>query len=169
MSSVISPVSGTPTGTPSRSGETLLAQSYFAKIVAYDQFDAPTTVSTETAAVTTTGTTSSIVWNWTDATGAASYRIYVGNTTGGQHTYFSATTNTFTQTAAVGTRNSLSGSLLNNLFFGEISLPATTATTSTVDVEYPINMALPPGYRIIDGFGTTVAAGWFITAYGGDY
>ena len=119
MSSVISPVSGTPTGTPSRSDETLLAQSYFAKIVAYDQFDAPTTVSTETA--------------------------------------------------AVGTRNSLSGSLLNNLFFGEISLPATTATTSTVDVEYPINMALPPGYRIIDGFGTTVAAGWFITAYGGDY
>jgi hypothetical protein len=167
----ITAVAGTPTGTPSATGGTLRAGAYFAKVVAIDQYGALTAASTETASVAVTGTTGSIVWNWTAVTGAEKYRIYIGYATGAQGTYFEVTTNTFTQTEAVGTRDSLNGSLLNNFFFGELALPATTviATTSTIDIEYPLNIALPPAYRILVGLSTTVAAGWHVTAVGGSY
>ena len=61
----------------------------------------------------------------------------------------------------------------NNTFYGEISLPATTASTTaaTVDVDYPINVALPPGYRIVIGISatTTLASGWVPTVIAGAY
>lgn len=59
----------------------------------------------------------------------------------------------------------------NNSFFGEQSLPATTLinTAGTIDVDYPMNIALNPGFRIFVGLGTTVAAGWICTPVGGLY
>lgn len=59
----------------------------------------------------------------------------------------------------------------NNVFYGEVSLPATTliATAATVEIDYPISFALPPGFRIFFGLGTTVAAGWVATVIGGNY
>jgi hypothetical protein len=52
-------------------------------------------------------------------------------------------------------------------------LPATTASTTaaTVDVDYPINVALPPGYRIVIGISstTTLASGWTATVIAGAY
>ena len=61
----------------------------------------------------------------------------------------------------------------NNTFYGEISLPSTTATTTAagVDIDYPINVALPPGYRIVIGIsaGTTLASGWVPTVIAGAY
>ena len=61
----------------------------------------------------------------------------------------------------------------NNTFYGEISLPATTASTTaaTVDVDYPLNIALPPGYRIVIGISatTTLASGWVPTVIAGAY
>jgi hypothetical protein len=59
----------------------------------------------------------------------------------------------------------------NNSFYGEISLPATTATAAaaTVDIDYPLTVALPPNFAIYVGLGTTVAAGWAVTAVGGKY
>ena len=59
----------------------------------------------------------------------------------------------------------------NNAFYGEISLPATTLinTASTVDVDYPMNVALPSSFRIYVGLGTTVAAGWMCSAIAGQY
>lgn len=59
----------------------------------------------------------------------------------------------------------------NNAFIGEISLPATTAsaTAATIEIDYPLNMALNPGFMIYVGLGTTVAAGWKATAIGGVY
>lgn len=59
----------------------------------------------------------------------------------------------------------------NNAFYGEISLPATTLinTSSTVDVDYPMNVALPSSFRIYVGLGTTVAAGWMCSAIAGQY
>jgi len=59
----------------------------------------------------------------------------------------------------------------NNTFYGEISLPATTAiaTAATVEIDYPMNFALKAGFRIYVGLGTTVAAGWVCTAIGGQY
>lgn len=90
-------VSGTPTGTPSTTGGTVPAGTVYAKIVAVDHLGYQTTVSTQSAAVTTTGATSSIVWNWTVVAGAASYYIYVG-ASNAQANYFTSTTNTYTQT-----------------------------------------------------------------------
>lgn len=61
----------------------------------------------------------------------------------------------------------------NNTFYGEISLPATTASTTsaTAEVDYPINVALPPGYRIVIGISavTTLASGWVPTVIAGAY
>ena len=59
----------------------------------------------------------------------------------------------------------------NNSFFGEISLPAVTAsaTVATAEIDYPMNFALPPGFRIVVGLGTTVASGWVVTPLAGDY
>lgn len=59
----------------------------------------------------------------------------------------------------------------NNTFYGEVSLPATTASTSaaTIDVDYPMNIALPAGFRVYVGLATAVAAGWVVTPVAGDY
>lgn len=59
----------------------------------------------------------------------------------------------------------------NNSFYGQVSLPGTTATNtaSTVEIDYPLGFALNPGFRIYVGLGTTVAAGWVCTCIGGEY
>ncbi len=59
----------------------------------------------------------------------------------------------------------------NNEFYGEISLPATTASTTaaTPDIDYPMNLRLPAGFRIYVGLGAAVAAGWNCVAIGGQY
>ena len=59
----------------------------------------------------------------------------------------------------------------NNQFIGEISLPATTLinTAATTEIEFPMEMMIPPGFRIYIGLGTTVAASWIPTCVGGDY
>lgn len=59
----------------------------------------------------------------------------------------------------------------NNVIYGQVSLPATTASNSaaTTEVDYPINFALPPGFRIYVGVATTVASGWVCVAIAGDY
>jgi len=114
-------------------------------------------------------------------TAAVSYIICVGAVTGGEQTFFTSSTNSFSQTAPIATasspygpttgRDTPNGLVGNNWFYGEVALPLTTAitTTSTVDVDYPMNFALPPGYRIIVGLGATVASGWAVTAIAGKY
>lgn len=59
----------------------------------------------------------------------------------------------------------------NNEFFGEISLPATTAVNnaSTPDVDYSMELPLRSGHSILVGLGTTVAAGWVCVAVAGQY
>jgi hypothetical protein len=60
----------------------------------------------------------------------------------------------------------------NNLFFGEIALPITTALASGnsgPDLDYPLNLALNPGFRIYVGLGTAVAGGWVVTPVAGRY
>jgi hypothetical protein len=59
----------------------------------------------------------------------------------------------------------------NNSLIGEQSLPATTsiATASLPDIDYQLNFALPPGFRILVGLGTAVAAGWTPTPIAGKY
>lgn len=59
----------------------------------------------------------------------------------------------------------------NNTFFGEVSLPATTATNTaaTVEIIYPLEMAIRAGFRIYVGLATAVAAGWTANAIAGQY
>jgi hypothetical protein len=59
----------------------------------------------------------------------------------------------------------------NSFFFGEVALPATTAssTAATPDIDYPLNFAIPPGYEIYVGLATTVAGGWQCGVIGGRY
>jgi len=60
----------------------------------------------------------------------------------------------------------------NQFLYGELSLPAIAAASATVamsDIDYQMNVALPPGFEIYVGLGTTVAAGWQVSAIAGDY
>jgi hypothetical protein len=63
------------------------------------------------------------------------------------------------------------GTATNNTFWGEVSLPATTAiaTSATVEIYYPMNIALNATFRIYFGLGTAVAAGWNCNAEAGKY
>ena len=164
-----------PTGTPSTSGGTMLTgTTYYAKIVAVDVNGCLSAVGSESSAVSVTGPTGSIAWAWTAVTGASSYRIYISTTAAGaEFGYFTSSTNSYTQIAMPEGTGFTYGAPTptNNLFFGEISLPATTvsATAGTPDVDYPMNIALPPGWNIFVGLGTTVAAGWSVTAIAGAY
>lgn len=58
----------------------------------------------------------------------------------------------------------------NNTLYGEVTLPATTAsaTTATIEIDYPMGFPLNPAFAIYVGVGTTVA-GWQATAIGGPY
>ena len=62
----------------------------------------------------------------------------------------------------------------NNTFIGEITLPATTASTTAalISPEWIMpngSMAIPGGFKIYVGLATAVAAGWVVTPIGGQY
>lgn len=59
----------------------------------------------------------------------------------------------------------------NNALYLERTLSATTVSENTEqpDIILPLNLSLPAGYRIYATFGTVVAAGFHLTAVGGDY
>ena len=63
------------------------------------------------------------------------------------------------------------GTAANNQFFGEITLPVTTASNvaATPDIDYHLNFAIPIGFRLYVGLATAVAAGWCVTTVGGNY
>ena len=183
QTSTIATIVSAPTATTSTTGGTLSTGTYFARIQPIDQWGGvpaaglTTTLSPENAGAFVAGPTGRITWSWTGVPGAASYRIFVGAQAGGQYAYFNSTVPIFTQTSAiqtVGTDIRLGNPndyFTNQMFIGEVSLPATAAvaTAATPDIEYSLNMALPPGYRILVGLGTTVAAGWAVTGIGGNY
>ena len=59
----------------------------------------------------------------------------------------------------------------NNEFYDEISLPATTASTTaaTATIDLPMDVQLRNGQRIYVGLGAAVAAGWSCVAIAGQY
>ncbi len=59
----------------------------------------------------------------------------------------------------------------NNALIAELTLPATTLSEIAAQPDYvlPINIALPPGYKVNCTIGTAVAAGYMISAVGGKY
>lgn len=66
---------------------------------------------------------------------------------------------------------SATGTAANNSLYLERSLTATTVseTAELADIVLPLNISIPAGYRIYATFGTAVAAGFHVTAVGGDY
>lgn len=122
------------------------------------------------------GTTTLATVGTADYTGVGSQNVtvFTAQTNGSfiQRLRFKAIgTNAATVARIYINNGSSQGTAANNQFYGEISLPATTASTTsaTSDVDYPMNFALPPGYTILVGLGATVSAGWVVTAIGGDY
>jgi hypothetical protein len=60
----------------------------------------------------------------------------------------------------------------NNSLFGDLPLPSTTASATSVtgpELDYVMNMALPAGFRIFVGLATGVSAGWVVTPVAGQY
>jgi len=66
---------------------------------------------------------------------------------------------------------SATGTAANNVLYLERTLSATTVseTGEQPDIILPLNISLAAGYRIYATFGTAVAAGFHLTAIGGDY
>jgi hypothetical protein len=89
---------GTPVGTPSTSGGTVAAGSNYCKVVGVDANGNVCTPSTESAAVTTTGTTSSIVWQANPSVGAVSYQFWLGTSSNGETHYATSTVPYYVQT-----------------------------------------------------------------------
>lgn len=63
------------------------------------------------------------------------------------------------------------GTATNNIFYGEVTLPAITASAvaATAEVDYPMDFALKAGWRLYFGLATAVAAGWVACVVAGDY
>jgi hypothetical protein len=59
----------------------------------------------------------------------------------------------------------------NNTLYDEITLPSTTLSevAALTAQELVIALVLPPGYKLNITLGTTVAAGYHVTAVGGRY
>lgn len=131
----------------------------------------------QVAANGTTGMATSITTATGDYTGASANHVLVftADATNGsfvQRLRFKALgTNTASVARIYLNNGSANTTAANNSFYGELSLPATTAinTAATIDIDYPMNVALPAGFRIYVGVATTVAAGWVVTPVAGDY
>jgi hypothetical protein len=59
----------------------------------------------------------------------------------------------------------------NNVLIAEATLPATTLSevAALAPIEVALNFALPPGFKLNCTIGTTVAAGYMLSAFGGKY
>jgi hypothetical protein len=171
--------------TQTSAGSSLYAGSavnFYAKVQAVDQWGGLGTASAETS-IQLSANGNSITWSWNAVVGAKSYRLYVGPSAGGEYALFTTTSTSFTQTvpylsasaAAAGQPQFANPAdyVTNNMFYGELALPAfsTSATQPNGDLDYPMNIALPPGYRILVGLGTspTAGSGYVVTAIGGKY
>lgn len=124
----------------------------------------------------TTGMAPTLTTAAADYTGAGANNalVFTASANGGyvQRLRFKAIgTNTASVARIFINNGSANTTATNNSFYGEISLPATTATNTaaTVEIDYPMNFALPPNFRIYVGLATTVAAGWVCTPVAGEY
>lgn len=68
-----------------------------------------------------------------------------------------------------GSTNATAG---NNSLYKEYSLPATTLSETAQmasDIDIPVDIFLPSGYKVNATIGTTVAATWSLVAMAGNY
>lgn len=169
-----------PTGTPSETGGAMLTGNYYGVIIAIGPGDSQSVIGAFSTVVAVTSATGigSISWTWTAVVGATKYRLYVSpwSTTTTYSTYATryveSLTNSHSQTSMIEIGTFDDPTVGNQFIFGEVSLPlisAASATAGFADIDYQMNLALPPGYKIYVGIATTVAAGWICTGIGGTY
>ena len=114
-------------------------------------------------------------YNGTDANAALIYTADATNGSFVQKVRLKCAALTGTSAASVMrffvNNGSTVGTAANNSYIGEVALPAVvvSAAAPTAEVEYTLNLPLPPGYRLYAGLGTAVTTGWMVTAIGGKY
>lgn len=109
-----------------------------------------------------------------DGTGTTSVAFTADATNGGFVSYIKAKP---LGTAVVSSlrifinNGATSATATNNTLIGEVTLPAVTIAQNAANPEvmYPLNIALPAGYKILVAITTTVAASWAVTAVGGKF
>ena len=111
----------------------------------------------------------------TDLTSGTSYLIFTADATNGgylQKLRFRPLGTNIATVARIWINNGSDiATADNNTLWDEVSLAITTVsqTTALSIYEVPVNIAVPPGYRIYVTVGTTVAAGYDCIAIGGKY
>lgn len=182
----------TPTATLSATTSTgMYPGTYYMKVQAIDAMGQPGPFSTEISN-TVPSTGNNIVWGWTASANAASYRLAIGtaanteqfvisNVSGTSYTqsnsYFIGPSTSNTSIIGSFSLSTLGGTLantsltLNTSLLGEVSIPLTTAsaTAATAEIDYPLNIAVPPGAKIVAGIGTVTANGYIATVVAGKY
>lgn len=112
--------------------------------------------------------------NTYDGTNAAAAAVFTAGASGAfvQRLRFKAIGSQIATVARIFINNgSTHTSAGNNSFYGEISLPAITASASaaTIEEDYILNIALNGNFQIFVMLGTTVASGWVVTPVAGQY
>lgn len=129
------PAPGTITPTPSTTGGTLAAGTYYYKVTALNAQGE--TVGSSEATATTTGSTGSVALAWTAITGATSYKVYRGSSSGGENVYYTTTTNSYTDTGSTGV--SASVPTVNTTGGGIIAISAVTAKSDGQTITVALN------------------------------
>jgi len=155
------------------SGGTILAGTYYCKVIAIGPNGSRSVLSAEQTQITT-GNASTITWNWGTVAGAVSFEVYVSDTTGVYTRFFpvaSGSAITLVQAAMWQTGSYKDQNVGNMQYYGDVYLPliAASATASTPDIDYFMNLALPPGMEIYVQIATVVTGGWSVCAIGGIY
>lgn len=170
-----------PTGTPSATGGAVLSGNYYGMVIAIGPGLSQSIIGAFSTVATVASATGigSISWTWTAVPGATKYRLYVSPwstaTTYSAYAtrYVESVTNSYSQISMIGEIGTFDDPVVGNQFlFGELSLPlisAASATAGMADIDYPMNIALPPGYEVYVGLGTAVASGWAVVGIGGTY
>lgn len=112
-----------------------------------------------------------------DLTAGTSFQCFSADTTQGGYVqrirFRTLGTNLAATVARVWINNgNTTATATNNTLWDEITLPATTVSQVAAQANYelPMNLALPPSYRLYITLGTAPnAAGWMATVIGGKY
>lgn len=113
--------------------------------------------------------------NTYDLTTGTSFLVFTSNATNGSRLDFIKVrplgTNVQTVMRVFINNGSTTATAANNALFLERTMFASTASASaeTQDNAISMNISLTPGYKVYVTFGTAVAAGFHLTAVGGDY
>jgi hypothetical protein len=142
-----------PTLTPSTTGGTLAAGTYYYKVSAIGPNGEESFIGLE-ANCTTTGSTSSVLVAWSAAVGAVSYRVYRGTASGGENLYWAVASGTsWTDTGAAGTAGS------PVIFLAVATFVPKPAGSLLVAAEYIQNL------RWIFELGTSTGSGPYVDIY----